>query len=236
VAVDTSHVVLSGQDATLQRALRERLESVSLQVHEFDDADAAANSPFLRQAGVVVLRLSGYCALDTLRRVRDVTSAPVLALLDLTVDCVDAIDAGADDYLRLPCAPREVVAKVQSAMRRQQRMNGAATTLHFNGLTIDPSVREVRVDGQAVPMPAREFDLLTFLASSPRRVFTRADLLGHVWRASDEWLGTATVTEHVRRLRARIERDPACPQWVQTVRGVGYRFAGTVTSERFQAV
>jgi two-component system, OmpR family, phosphate regulon response regulator PhoB len=224
VAVDGSNVVLAGQDQTLRRAVRERLESAALHVEEFDDADNASDSPFISQADVLVLRLSGYCALDALRRVREATSVPVLALLDATVDCVDAIDAGADDYLRLPCAPREVVAKAQSALRRQQWTKGRSTAMDFDGLAIDPSVREVRVDGRTVPMPAREFDLLAFLASSPRRVFTRAELLEHVWQASDEWLGAATVTEHVRRLRARIERHPACPQWVQTVRGVGYRF------------
>jgi DNA-binding response OmpR family regulator len=229
-----AHALLAGKDPALRRAVRERLEVASVQVHEVDDADHAADSPFLPAADLVVLRLSGYCALDTVRRVRAATSAPVIALLDITVDCVDAVDAGADDYLWVPCAPREVVAKVHSALRRRQWTSGVPTSLRFDGLTIDPAVREVCVDGRTVPMPAREFDLLTFLASAPRRVFSRTELLEQVWRASDEWLGVATVTEHIRRLRARIERDPACPQWVQTVRGVGYRFAAGPASGLLQ--
>jgi DNA-binding response OmpR family regulator len=98
--------------------------------------------------------------------------------------------------------------------------------LRYGDLEIDLVAHEVRMRGQALPMPAREFDLLAFLASSPRRVFTRRELLGTVWRASEEWLGTRTVTEHVRRLRTRL-RDASGVGWVSTVRGVGYRFDPT---------
>ena len=95
--------------------------------------------------------------------------------------------------------------------------------MQFDGLTIDVDAREVSVRGEVVVVPAREFDLLVFLATSPRQVFSRAQLMASVWSVYDG-RGTATVTEHIRRLRGRIETDPANPRWIQTVRSVGYRF------------
>jgi DNA-binding response OmpR family regulator len=89
---------------------------------------------------------------------------------------------------------------------------------------IDRRTRQVEARGQLVSMPAREFDLLAYLASSPRQVFTRAQLLEHVWSSAEGWLGAATVTEHVRRLRQRIEEDPKQPRWIVTAWSVGYRF------------
>lgn len=94
----------------------------------------------------------------------------------------------------------------------------------FGPLVIDRAAREVHVDGQVIPTTRREFDLLSCLASAPRRVFTREQLLRSAWGSSSEWQVPATVTEHVRRLRLKLEADPARPRWLQTVRGVGYRF------------
>ncbi|MDP9075313.1 MAG: helix-turn-helix domain-containing protein, partial [Actinomycetota bacterium] len=84
----------------------------------------------------------------------------------------------------------------------------------------------VSVDGRLIELPGREYELLVFLASSPRQVFSRQELLEHVWRSSADRQDPATVTEHVRRLRLRIETDPENPHWVHTVRGIGYRFEG----------
>lgn len=91
-------------------------------------------------------------------------------------------------------------------------------------LAIDLDTREVAVKGKLADTTAKEFDLLAFLAASPRQVFSRQQLLEHVWASSSEWQSDATVTEHVRRLRKKIEDDPDQPRWVTTVRGVGYRF------------
>jgi DNA-binding response OmpR family regulator len=92
------------------------------------------------------------------------------------------------------------------------------------GLKVDELTREVRIDGKTVELTAKEFDLLAFLVQSPRQVFSRGQLLEHVWSSRSEWQDEATVTEHVRRVRHKVESDPEHPRWITTVRGVGYRF------------
>jgi DNA-binding response OmpR family regulator len=139
------------------------------------------------------------------------------------VDALDIVDAGADDYLVKPFSQRELLTKMRALLRRKERGEGLQHALVFEGLRIDTGAREVTVRGELVDMPAREFDLLVFLASSPRQVFSRMQIMEHVW-SEDGGYGTATVTEHVRRLRARIEADPSTPRWIQTVWSVGYRF------------
>ena len=96
--------------------------------------------------------------------------------------------------------------------------------LDFGDLAIDVMAREVKLSEELVETTAKEFDLLAFLASSPRQVFTREQLLAQVWGSSSAWQDAGTVTEHVRRIRRKIEKDPDHPRWVRTVRGVGYRF------------
>ena len=99
-----------------------------------------------------------------------------------------------------------------------------APTMRFGDLLINETTHEVHLGGDLVELTSKEFALLAFLAHSPRQVFTREQLLEQVWESSSEWQNEATVTEHVRRLRAKIETDPDHPRWIPTVRGVGYRF------------
>ena len=103
--------------------------------------------------------------------------------------------------------------------------DAAPDVLSFDGLVIDRTAREVTVDGRSVELTKREFDLLAFLAAHPRRVFSRQELLSQVWGSSEDWQVPATVTEHIRRVRLKVEPDPANPRWIYNVRGVGYRFA-----------
>jgi DNA-binding response OmpR family regulator len=98
--------------------------------------------------------------------------------------------------------------------------------MDFPGLSIDTSTREVRVDGGLVELTGREFGLLAYLAATPRHVFSRDELLRHVWLSQADWQSVKTVNEHVRRIRYKIEPDPTKPRWITTVAGVGYRFEG----------
>jgi DNA-binding response OmpR family regulator len=219
-----SRIVVVGADAALRRVLRECLHRDSVELHEFDTMGDGSASLRHAEPDLVLLRLAGYSALDVLTDVRTRTNAPLLALIDATIDGVDAIEAGADDYLRLPCPAREIRAKALSALRRRRWDHRDERTLDFGSLTISPEAYEVRIHGAPVAMTQREFALLRHLATSPRRVFTRDELLESVWDASAEWLGAATVTEHVRRVRQRLIDGGAGGHWIQTVRGVGYRF------------
>lgn len=134
---------------------------------------------------------------------------------------------GADDFLAKPFSPMELAARVASVLRRTQAagtLEQAASTAPSDGLVIDERTRDVLVGGVKAELTAKEFDLLAFLARSPRQVFSRSQLLQQVWASQPGWQDEATVTEHVRRIRHKVEPDPEKPRWVTTVRGVGYRF------------
>jgi DNA-binding response OmpR family regulator len=138
-------------------------------------------------------------------------------------DRIVGLELGADDYVTKPFSPRELAVRVQTVLRRATPAATAAERLVFDGLSIDPATREVELDGALLRLTAKEFDLLFFLASNPRRVFSRDQLMGRVW-GYEAAVDTGTVTVHVRRLRSKIERDASAPQRLETVWGVGYRF------------
>jgi two-component system response regulator ResD len=139
-------------------------------------------------------------------------------------DRVIGLRLGADDYVVKPFSPAELVARVDAVLRRVDHVAVGAPALTFENLEIDPGARAVRRDGEPVQLTAREFDLLLFLARHPQQAFTREQLMDHVWQYAF-YTDTSTVTVHIRRLRAKLEADPENPRWIETVWGVGYRFA-----------
>jgi DNA-binding response OmpR family regulator len=134
-----------------------------------------------------------------------------------------ALDLGADDFVLEPFVAGEVPARIRSVLRRCRRP-GRPAPLTFGRLSVYLAEREVRLDGRIVVTTPLEFDLLARLVSSPRRVFSRLELLEQVWGSSGDWQSPATVTEHIRRLRMKLESDRDTPRWLRTVRGIGYRF------------
>ncbi|HUP71328.1 MAG TPA: response regulator transcription factor [Acidimicrobiales bacterium] len=179
------------------------------------------------------INMPGMSGLEVMTQLRHIHSLPVILLTgrDEENDRVLGLELGADDYVVKPFYLRELVARTRSVLRRAQAPApaspegaGAPSALDFGPLNIRLAEREVLVNGSVVETTPKEFDLLVFLVSSPRAVFTRKDLLDQVWGSSTEWQDPATVTEHVRRLRKKIEVDPENPAWLLTVRGVGYRF------------
>ena len=177
---------------------------------------------------VLDLMLPGIDGLEVMRRLRERDRAHVAIIL-LTArgeesDRVIGLRLGADDYVVKPFSPAELVARVDAVLRRVDTTGEHEPPLRFEGLTIDPAARTVVRDGEPVPLSQRELDLLLFLARHPGRAFTRSDLMNHVWQYAF-FTDASTVTVHVRRLRAKIERDPAKPRFIETVWGVGYRFA-----------
>ncbi len=164
--------------------------------------------------------------LEVLSRIREDSEVAVILLTGrgAEADRVVGLKLGADDYIVKPFSPAEVEARITSVLRRVKPPSAPAPSLTFDGLVIDLVTREVRAGGALVSLTAKEFDLLAFLASSPRQVFSRDQLLDQVWNSSSEWQSAGTVTEHIRRLRNRIEVDPDHPRWITTVWSVGYRF------------
>lgn len=179
------------------------------------------------------LRLPGPDGLEICRAVRrERPYQPILMLTSKSaeLDRVLGLETGADDYLTKPFSVLELVARVRAILRRIDNLRSLprnqpdADEIVTGEMTIDPSRREVVLDGHSIDLTAREFDLLEHFARNPGRVFRRADLLDKVWGYGHEGY-EHTVNSHINRLRAKIERDPSNPERIVTVWGVGYKFA-----------
>jgi two-component system response regulator ResD len=188
-------------------------------------AAASARAPDLV---VLDLMLPGVDGLEVMRRIRALpgrhTAIILLTARGEEADRVIGLRLGADDYIVKPFSPAELVARVDAVLRRVDTVPELEPPLPFDDLVVDPAGRRVQVAGEDVALTQREFELLLFLARHPGQVFTRNQLMDHVWGYSF-YTDTSTVTVHIRRLRAKLERTPERPRWIQTVWGVGYRFA-----------
>jgi DNA-binding response OmpR family regulator len=195
---------------------------------EAGDGDRALELVERERPDLVVLdlMLPGTDGLSVCRRIRSRSDLPVIMLTARgeEADRIVGLELGADDYVTKPFSPRELAARVRTVLRRSSTPSAHDERLAFDELEIDASTREVTRGGEAVKLTAKEFDLLWFLASHPRRVFSRDQLMDRVW-GYEAALDTGTVTVHVRRLREKIEPDASRPRYLETVWGVGYRVA-----------
>ncbi|MBI3979786.1 MAG: response regulator transcription factor [Chloroflexi bacterium] len=179
---------------------------------------------------VLDVMLPGLDGIEVCRRLRQFSDAYVLMLTARAeeIDKIVGLSVGADDYLTKPFSPRELVARVKAMLRRPRAGRPSApeepAPRRFGDLVVDLARHEVSRRGEVVPLTAREFALLAALAGYPGRVFTRNQLLERVW--GDAYYDDHVVDVHIGNLRKKIEDDPTRPQYVETVRGVGYRFAG----------
>src|SRR5437660_7605183 len=187
--------------------------------------EAAADRP---DVVVLDLMLPDIDGLEVMRRLRlqDRTRTAIILLTARgeESDRIIGLRLGADDYVVKPFSPAELVARVDAVRRRIDPVREHQPPLRFDGLEIDPAGRRVVLDGQEGELTQREFELLLFLARHPGQAFSRDQLMECVWQYSF-YLDTSTVTVHIRRLRAKLEPDPARPRFIQTVWGHGYRFA-----------
>jgi DNA-binding response OmpR family regulator len=163
------------------------------------------------------------------RWLRERSNVPIIMLTARRdeIDRITGLELGADDYVVKPFSPQELVSRVRAVLRRAggtpSQPATEAQTLEAGNLTINPLSRTLHLDGEPVPLTAKEFDMLYLLASHPQQVFTRDQLLDRVW-GEVEYIDPSTVTVHVRRLREKIESDPSSPEKLLTVWGVGYKF------------
>ncbi|MEU1474257.1 response regulator transcription factor [Streptomyces sp. NPDC001668] len=196
-----------------------------------DGPDALARAAAHRPDLVVLdLMLPGMDGLEVCRRMRGRGPVPVIMLTARgdEDDRILGLEVGADDYVTKPFSPRELVLRVESVLRRSRPAQPAGT-LRAAGLSLDPQARRATKNGDELALTIREFDLLAFFLLHPGRVFGREDLMREVW--GWDFGDLSTVTVHVRRLRGKVEDDPARPRLIQTVWGVGYRFEDAAGSE-----
>jgi DNA-binding response OmpR family regulator len=189
-------------------------------IARFDDA-----RPDLVLLDLMLPRVDGF---EVFRAIRSRSESPVIMLTARgeVTDRVVGLEVGADDYVSKPFSPSEVVARVRAVIRRVRRASASGPpgpVLRFDDLEIEPRTHEIRACGLQVDLTPKEFELLHFLASNPREVFSRYRLLDELWDVAFDG-DPSTVTVHVRRLREKIERDPSKPRRLVTVWGVGYRF------------
>jgi two-component system phosphate regulon response regulator PhoB len=190
-----------------------------------DGADAIERfDPGRHEAVVVDLMMPGASGVAVLRSVRERSDAVVVVLSGHgdEVNRVIALELGAADFIAKPVSARELGLRVRNALGLSAPPG--VEVLRFDGLELWPARREAHVDGRRIDLTAKEFELLEHLARSPGAILTRAALLQRVWGSHAGWQSPATVTEHVYRLRQKVEPDPSNPRWIHTVRGVGYRF------------
>jgi two-component system response regulator RegX3 len=197
----------------------------------FDVAVAATGPDGLREleragADIVLLdlMLPGLSGTEVFRRIRQTSAVPVIMVTakDSEVDKVVGLELGADDYVTKPYSPRELVARIRAVLRRGADVDLLPATLEAGPVRMDVERHVVTVAGEETRLPLKEFELLEMFLRNPGRVLTRGQLIDRVW-GSDYVGDTKTLDVHVKRLRAKIEPDPANPRHLVTVRGLGYK-------------
>jgi two-component system, OmpR family, alkaline phosphatase synthesis response regulator PhoP len=224
-----SRLLVVDDEPNLRHSLSYALRQEGYEVATAEDGERALDlfregKPDLVVLDVMLPKLDGLAVCRAIRRESEV---PVIMLTARAteLDTIVGLEVGADDYLAKPFSTRELIARIRAALRRAAapRDTVSGQGVDANGLQIDVGRHQVTVDGRSVELKPREFDLLRFLASHPGQVFARAQLLASVW-GLDYSGDSRTVDTHVKMLRERLGDQPGDPRWIETIRGVGYRF------------
>jgi DNA-binding response OmpR family regulator len=226
--MSSQHILVVDDEPQVLEVLKLYLTRDGFRVSTASDGQAAlsafdSHAPDLIVLDLMLPKING---LDVFKQLRAKHAVPIIMLTARgdEVDRILGLELGADDYIVKPFSPREVVARIKNVLRRASPApdDSAGKPITHGELCIDPRTHTVEVRGKTIEVTSKEFDLLYFLAQHPGQVFTRAQLLDQVW--GYEFFGDAsTVTVHIRRLREKIEVDPAEPQYLVTVWGVGYK-------------
>jgi len=220
-------ILVIEDDPRIQKALVRLFSGEGFEVHvESEGQGGLAASRKVQPAAVVLdLMLPGISGRDLCRVMKE--SQPevpviILSAVSEVADKVLLLEIGADDYVTKPFSPRELLARVEAAIRRTSK-TGSAKVTQFGEISIDAAKMEVRRDGSVIPLTAHEFKLLRYFVENAGRVLTRSELLNDVW-GYDSYPNTRTVDNQVLKLRQKLERDPAQPRHFLTVHGAGYKF------------
>jgi two-component system, OmpR family, phosphate regulon response regulator PhoB len=233
-----TRILVVDDDPEITKLLEKFLSNEGYEVSIASNGAGALSAASASEPDLVILDivLGSEDGREVLRELRLISDVPTIFLTGrgLESERIAGLKLGADDYMVKPFSLGEMSARIESILRR----SGANASQHlieapnivYGSLQINENTHEVRLAGELLDLTSKEFALLNFMAATPRQVYSRAQLLEHVWASSSEWQNEATVTEHIRRLRSKIERDPDHPVWIKTVRGVGYRFEPQLNS------
>ncbi|MCH6266093.1 MULTISPECIES: response regulator transcription factor [Neobacillus] len=225
-------ILIIEDDKSIAELERDYLEIEGFSVEIAFTGDAGLKKALAEDFDLVLLDLmlpgvDGFQICKTIRTEKDIPILMVSAKKE-DIDKIRGLGLGADDYIVKPFSPSELVARVKAHLSRYQRLIGKVPqndSILIRGLRIDQTSRKVYINDEEIIFTTKEFDVLTFLALNPNRVFSKEQLFERVW-GLDSMGDISTVTVHIRRIREKIETDPSNPQYIETVWGAGYRFKG----------
>lgn len=226
-----ARILIIEDEMAIAELERDYLELSGYEVVIADDGRKGKKAALEENYDLVVLdlMLPGSDGFEICKAVREAKDIPILMVSAKKdeVDKIRGLGLGADDYMTKPFSPSELVARVKAHLQRYERLVGSGIrenkVVETRGLRIDKTARRVFVNGEEKPFTTKEFDLLTYLAENPNRVFTKDELFRAIWDM-DSVGDIATVTVHIKKVREKIETDTANPQYIETIWGVGYRF------------
>ncbi|CAB4548084.1 MAG: response regulator [Actinobacteria bacterium] len=226
-----SRILVVEDEETLAEAISFLLSKEGFEVEIAEDGPAAIAAFEKNGADLILLdlMLPGLSGTEVCRQIRAKSSVPIIMLTakDSEIDKVVGLEIGADDYVTKPYSSRELIARIRAVLRRGDLGDTTVVdgVLTVGPIRLDSDRHIISVNGEQVALPLKEFELLEFLMRNSGRVLTRMQLIDRVW-GSDYVGDTKTLDVHIKRLRAKIEKDPANPEMIQTVRGMGYKLEG----------
>lgn len=227
-----SRILVVEDEISIAELERDYLEVAGYDVDICTDGDEGLYKALKEEYSLVILdiMLPGTDGFEICRRVREEKEIPVIVVSARKddIDKVRALGLGADDYMTKPFSPSEMVARVKAHLMRFDRLTGKQVSdiIEINGLKIDRSAHRVWVSGEEKQLTTKEFDLLSFLASHPNHVYSKAELFKEIWEMESIGDDVATVTVHIKKLREKLSDATSSPQYIETIWGVGYRFKG----------
>nr|WP_217649049.1 response regulator transcription factor [Virgibacillus subterraneus] len=230
--INMRRILIIEDDKSIAELEQDYLEIEGFEVVIASDGESGLEAVSRQHFNLILLdlMLPNISGFELCKKIRINSNIPILMVTakDEDIDKVRGLGLGADDYIVKPFSPSELVARVKAHLARYERLiktNDTTEDIHKSGLRINIASRQVFIHEKEVPFTTREFDLLTFLAKHPNQVFSKEHLFERIWGI--ESMGdTATVIVHVKKIRKKIEKDTANPQFIQTVWGSGYRFKG----------
>ena len=226
-----TRILVVEDEESLSEAIAFLLSKEGFEVEIASSGPAAIEKFELNGADLILLdlMLPGLSGTEVCRQIRTKSSVPIIMLTakDSEIDKVVGLELGADDYVTKPYSSRELIARIRAVLRRGEMIEGSTEVgvLAVGPVRLDIDRHIITVNGLPVSLPLKEFELLEFLMRNAGRVLTRVQLIDRVW-GSDYVGDTKTLDVHIKRLRAKIEKDPANPEYIQTVRGMGYKLEG----------